>query len=207
MILGALGIFIGVAVLLGMIVGSLSDTLPNVRISPREPSPNEIFQGLKDRLDNEASEGDSFTPPICSMRFTRNGLSVIDLATMSDAAYEPNRTAAEKYIRQNKYLDDWRLESYNFDNTNYNFKKDNPEAQPDPEIVRNVNMTSGARFVEFVHNKSNISVIAVRGTHSLEDIFQDLYLWSTPAFLQMSSYFGTLVTCVLIYFIFSVLLL
>ena len=58
----------------------------------------------------------------------------------------------------------------------------------------------GVSFIEFIA-PDNFTILAIRGklksnpvgTFSLNDAFQDLYLWSTPVLLQLSSYMGTLV--------------
>ncbi|KAI9095804.1 hypothetical protein DFS34DRAFT_624856 [Phlyctochytrium arcticum] len=36
-----------------------------------------------------------------------------------------------------------------------------------------------------------LQIVAIRGTFGIHDVFQDIYLWSSPALLRFSSYFGT----------------
>ncbi|KAL7746296.1 hypothetical protein RI367_008367 [Sorochytrium milnesiophthora] len=51
----------------------------------------------------------------------------------------------------------------------------------------------GGRYFDFYDSTTNTSIVVIRGTSTLEDVLQDLYLWATPALLQTSSYFGTYV--------------
>ncbi|KAG4100298.1 alpha/beta-hydrolase [Neocallimastix lanati (nom. inval.)] len=49
----------------------------------------------------------------------------------------------------------------------------------------------GVQYVDFVFPARNIVVVGVRGTVTLEDAFQDVYLWSTSVLLELSGFFGT----------------
>ncbi|KAL6621663.1 alpha/beta-hydrolase [Neocallimastix californiae] len=49
----------------------------------------------------------------------------------------------------------------------------------------------GVQYVDFVFPARNIVVVGVRGTATLEDAFQDVYLWSTSVLLELSGFFGT----------------
>jgi hypothetical protein len=57
----------------------------------------------------------------------------------------------------------------------------------------NINSESGVQFVDFVNNETNTIVVAIRGTSTMEDIFQDIYIWSASALLQLSGFFGTFI--------------
>ncbi|TPX56803.1 hypothetical protein SpCBS45565_g08347 [Spizellomyces sp. 'palustris'] len=60
-----------------------------------------------------------------------------------------------------------------------------------------VPVTGDVHFVHFnLSSIGNISgsplhIISIRGTYGLDDVFQDVYLFSSPALLRFSSYFGT----------------
>jgi hypothetical protein len=131
--------------------------------------------------------GNFFNSPLCAMKFgKRPSLNIIDIATFSSSVYKHNRTAVLESIGRNPHLDDWTLGTlYNLDNTGVEYIND-------PEVA-SINVSAAIRFAEFVHKKGNLSVIAIRGTSKAEDIFQDMYMWSTVGLLQISSYFGTLI--------------
>jgi hypothetical protein len=94
--------------------------------------------------------------------------SFIDFTTMSGAAYSPNVSIATSFSRSNPNLQDIRVHQENFEDN------------------------SGNHIIEFRFDASpNVSVISVRGTATVEDVVNDILLWSTPAILQGSSYFGT----------------
>jgi len=55
------------------------------------------------------------------------------------------------------------------------------------------NMAGGVQYVDFVNQEKNVIVVAIRGTSTAEDIFQDIYIWSASALLELSSFFGTFI--------------
>jgi len=55
------------------------------------------------------------------------------------------------------------------------------------------NKSGGVQYVDFVNEEKNTIVVAIRGTSTVEDIFQDIYIWSASALLQLSGFFGTFV--------------
>lgn len=100
-------------------------------------------------------------------------------------AYKPTSTAALAMLDLNpKLRGAWQVGQFNL-----GYPKD-PHNTND---TSNTPVASGVRFVEFIHMPTNLSVISIRGTHAVEDVFQDMYLWSAVCFLQMSSAFGTMV--------------
>ena len=56
-----------------------------------------------------------------------------------------------------------------------------------------INSKSGVHFVDFINEEKNVIVVAIRGTKTFEDLFQDVYIWSASALIQMSGYFGTFI--------------
>ncbi|KAJ3367296.1 hypothetical protein GGF31_007639 [Allomyces arbusculus] len=118
----------------------------------------------------------TFTPttmpyPYCTAKPYASRFRLVDMVTLAGAAYKPTVAAATAFIKTNSALADVTVA---FDNVD------------DPK---------GVRFWEFQFTKSpGVSVVAIRGTSSMEDVLQDLHLFSTPLVLQASSYFGTLVS-------------
>ncbi|ORX42978.1 hypothetical protein BCR36DRAFT_586908 [Piromyces finnis] len=53
--------------------------------------------------------------------------------------------------------------------------------------------SGGVQYVDFVNKEKDIIVVAVRGTSTVEDIFQDIYIWSASSLLQLSGFFGTFI--------------
>ncbi|KNE58435.1 hypothetical protein AMAG_04005 [Allomyces macrogynus ATCC 38327] len=112
--------------------------------------------------------------PLCTAMYgvDRTGtarLNLADLAALSAATYSSTRDDATTYLRGNPRLADVQVEH------------------------ANLNDTTGVRFWEFRFPSTapGLSVVAIRGTSTLEDVLEDARLWSTPLLLQGSSYFGT----------------
>ncbi|KAI9332712.1 hypothetical protein DFJ73DRAFT_764591 [Zopfochytrium polystomum] len=155
----------------------------------------------KDRLRNPVQDSDSVfaslagyrkpKPSICNVQvlasdlFTGQNapspLNVLDVSAFARGAYEASPEDADHQIHvyNRSSLAHWNV---------YN---------------STLGRKDSVQWVEYRFNATNkgmrdtpakdISVVAVRGTSDLNDVFQDLYLWSTSALLQMSTYFGTLV--------------
>lgn len=177
--------FVLFSLIIGLAVGSTRDVL---KLAPQ----------TSDELANQHESlvgyynGTGFSSPLCSMRFAEEKLTVTDLGIMSEAIYKRNRSEALTHLHgpNNTRLSDWTIRKCNFGSSR--FGKDFNDEECENEM-KDIVMTSGVRFAEFVHNDKNLSVIAIRGTFNVEDVFQDLYMWSTVALLQTSSYFGTLI--------------
>jgi len=58
---------------------------------------------------------------------------------------------------------------------------------------KSITSTSGVHYVDFINEEKKVIVVAIRGTTTLEDVFQDVYIWSASGFLQLSGYFGTFI--------------
>ena len=185
--------FVCLSVVVGLSVGYFSDAYRRIkertaaRLDPQYvPTLVESFQTTYFDKPPQRNRTDLiFTPPLCAIKFTEQELTMPDLGYMSKAAYEPTSAGALAMINKNEKLrDEWSVGLFNLGS--------NKHLQNTTD-TSNYNVTSGVHFVEFVHKKAGLSVVAIRGTRDLEDAFQDLYLWSTVVFLQGSSYFGTLV--------------
>ncbi|KNC95893.1 uncharacterized protein SPPG_08654 [Spizellomyces punctatus DAOM BR117] len=113
----------------------------------------------------------SVLPPFCAPAYPYSSAQPLDLhafASLAEAAYE-----------------------------------DSPLAMLAPTLSRlnmsasliSVPVTGDVHFVHFnlssSGNSSPLHIISIRGTHGLDDVFQDIYLFSSPALLRFSSYFGT----------------
>lgn len=172
------------ALFLGMIVGTKNDTEAAVQA---RVNPQSIF--------TNAPVVSGFIPAMCAITVSANQLTLVDLATFSNAVYKGTKSEALEYIELNPHLRNksWTLGIFNLERGDQDYKSDDSVVTSDPNVVNGVSVSTGLRFAEFINTDSGVSVIAVRGTYKLEDIFQDMYLWSTVAFLQMSSYFGTFV--------------
>ncbi|OUM70562.1 hypothetical protein PIROE2DRAFT_1077 [Piromyces sp. E2] len=56
-----------------------------------------------------------------------------------------------------------------------------------------INSHNGVHFVDFINEEKNVIVVAIRGTKTFEDLFQDVYIWSASALIQISGFFGTFI--------------
>ncbi|KAI8846992.1 hypothetical protein BC829DRAFT_397280 [Chytridium lagenaria] len=122
-----------------------------------------------------------FRPAVCSVAITtfNNNLDILDVAAMARGSYEPCSKRAEDIIHGRDRLKGWVA---------FNTTLPTDCAAPDNG--------DGVQWIEFrdAADTNGISIVAVRGTSNFNDVFQDLYLWSTSALLQLSSFLGTLVT-------------
>ncbi|KAJ3118376.1 hypothetical protein HDU96_002218 [Phlyctochytrium bullatum] len=123
-------------------------------------------------------------PTVCGIRVSKgSGLDILDVGAMARGSYEPCMSKAEDILRSRPRLQGWvAFNSTNADRNNC----ENPEGND-----------LGVQWMEFRSvNETDVplSIVAVRGTSNVNDVFQDLYLWSTSALLQLSSFFGTMVT-------------
>ncbi|ORX82199.1 alpha/beta-hydrolase [Anaeromyces robustus] len=50
--------------------------------------------------------------------------------------------------------------------------------------------TTGVQYIDFIFPEKEMIVISIRGTRSIEDIFQNIYLWFATSLLQLSSSFN-----------------
>ncbi|KAI9183541.1 hypothetical protein H9P43_004459 [Blastocladiella emersonii ATCC 22665] len=110
--------------------------------------------------------------PVCTARYGGDGqFSLVDMVTMSGAAYFNSDADVANLISRNARLrDDAVLAAANFTDT------------------------VGVRAIEFRFKSApNVSVVAVRGTSTTSDVWEDIHLWSTPILLQSSTYVGTMV--------------
>ncbi|KAJ3375811.1 hypothetical protein GGF31_003016 [Allomyces arbusculus] len=112
--------------------------------------------------------------PLCTATYgvDRMGtarLNLADLTALSAVAYSSTSDDATTYLHGNPRLADVQV------------------------AHANLNDTTGVRFWEFRFPSTapGLSVVAIRGTSTLEDVLEDARLWSTPLLLQGSSYFGT----------------
>jgi hypothetical protein len=147
-------------------------------------SPANVTDGNNERL--------RFSAPVCSLRFTPANLTVSQLALMSLASYEHHEQKIYQILHKDPRLQEWSLglnSVVSFVNTTFNRTFHDRIAENGTFRI----MTNGVGFAEFINYRLNISVIAIRGTRSLSDAFEDLSMWSTVLFLELSSYFGTLV--------------
>ncbi|KAJ3409589.1 hypothetical protein HDV05_004333 [Chytridiales sp. JEL 0842] len=124
-----------------------------------------------------------YTPTLCQLNVTSFvPLTLFDVAPLAKASYQSNKTDAESLVKSfnRTSLAGWKA---------VNGTLENPGA--------------GVRWVEFRWGndsglisevRDRVSVVSVRGTYSVNDIFQDMYLFGTSALLQLSSYLGTAVT-------------
>ncbi|KAJ3168073.1 hypothetical protein HK101_011687 [Irineochytrium annulatum] len=122
-----------------------------------------------------SSDGIRIRPAVCSMVVSDGaGLGVLDIAAMARGSYEENEEDAQKKMQsyERPRLAKWRVHN---------------------STIKLGGL--GVRWIEFREDDeaSPLSVVAVRGTSTLDDVFQDLYLWSTSALLQLSSFMGTMV--------------
>lgn len=157
--------------------------------------------GAKSSVDVELTDGDfirtsllktslmrknQLQSPACSIKFSSFELNVVDLAMMSEAAYRDSKTDALQHIRMNPKLKDWTIVNFNFDSSKSNYSNSNDTS--------NHPTKSGVSFIEFSDPSNTFSVISIRGTHSIKDAYQSLYLWNVVALLQLSSYLGTFIS-------------
>jgi len=121
--------------------------------------------------NNGTNPGAARQYPVCGMRWRAHaaplyeGLSIVDFALMDQIAALPNLTVAQQQLPE-WFPSDWSLV----------FRSAAPPGQP--------------RFDHLDNPALNLSVIAIRGTKTVGDIVQDIYLWAPAGVLQS---FGLLV--------------
>ncbi|KAL2919291.1 hypothetical protein HK105_200934 [Polyrhizophydium stewartii] len=119
---------------------------------------------------NDTVRPSSFMPPVCTISI-RN-LDIQDFAAMALGAYSDN-----PMIEPAK----WATSRPNIANFTYG-------------VYGSLDTRNQSFYIEYrAPAPSTLSVVAVRGTSSFSDIFQDVYMYSTSVLLQTSSYAGTLV--------------
>ncbi|KAL6612329.1 hypothetical protein U3516DRAFT_869785 [Neocallimastix sp. 'constans'] len=125
---------------------------------------------VKDFLDDK-NEVTNQKPAICQWR--ADGISINEFCALAYACYYKN-----------------------IENVNNSWLFSRPKSSKNNFIVGDNNVTSktGVHYVDFINKESNILVVAIRGTLTMEDIFQDCYIWSASGLLQISGYFGTFIT-------------
>ncbi|KAG4108107.1 hypothetical protein H8356DRAFT_1022645 [Neocallimastix lanati (nom. inval.)] len=124
---------------------------------------------IEDLTDDEG-ELTKQKPAICQWR--ADGISINEFCALSYAAYYRNvedATHSWEFGRPKSSIN--------------NFIVDN----------NNLNSTTGVHYIDFINKESNVLVVAIRGTLTMEDMFQDCYIWSASALLQVSGYFGTFI--------------
>ncbi|KAI3652972.1 hypothetical protein MP228_002397 [Amoeboaphelidium protococcarum] len=182
-------------------VGSIAAGIMNANFQSRGEDANKQFLDLlrgtpptTSNAQSSLNSGSNATfyssTPMCTLKYTREDLTLTDLGIMSMAAYQQTREAALERIRLDPQLDAWDVGLYNLGPS---IRDQPPGFNRTAQNYSNIEVVTGVRFIEFRHQRTNVSVMAIRGTQNLEDIFQDLYLWFTPFLLQSSSYFGTLI--------------
>ncbi|KAJ3102750.1 hypothetical protein HDU97_000289 [Phlyctochytrium planicorne] len=125
-----------------------------------------------------------FKPAVCSVSVTKLiDIDILDVAAMARGSYEPCVGRAGKIIHKRPRLATWAT-------VNTTLPEDCSAPEGNGEGVQWVEY----RNVKAAEGEPAISIVAVRGTSNTNDVFQDLYLWSTSALLQLSSFMGTLVT-------------
>ncbi|RLN98647.1 hypothetical protein BBJ28_00020831 [Nothophytophthora sp. Chile5] len=102
----------------------------------------------------------------CSIDY--DGISVLDLALISDAAYGTT-TAIQKSAMENRFngteLEDWEY------------------------VARNNESTDGQAWMELYFPTVNMTVIAVRGTASATDALEDMHFWFGITIMQAANVF------------------
>ncbi|OWZ24774.1 hypothetical protein PHMEG_000131 [Phytophthora megakarya] len=102
----------------------------------------------------------------CSISY--EGLSVLDLALMADAAYGTT-TDIQQYALENRFngteLQDWEY------------------------VARNNESTDGQTWMEIYFPSVNMTVISVRGTASATDALEDMHFWFGICIMQAANVF------------------
>jgi len=121
-------------------------------------------------LDREANILGHQKPAICQWR--GDDISINEFAALSCACYYSN-----------------------LDDITYSWEYGRPKSSTNNFTIgeNSLNSKSGVQYVDFVNKETNTIVVAVRGTSTVEDIFQDIYIWSASALLQLSGFFGTFI--------------
>lgn len=103
---------------------------------------------------------------------TVSGLTILDLAYMSSAAYYENETEAIEYVNNaiHKYKS-----AYNFNGTLV-------------DLDTYFNYSYSPSLYTFQDDQNKVLVISVRGTFEVFDVFQDMDIWFEAMTLQLASY-------------------
>jgi len=120
--------------------------------------------------DREVNLFQSQKPAICQWR--GDGISINEFATLACACYYST-------------LDDIK----------YSWLYGRPKTSTNEFVIgeHSISSNTGVQYVDFENEEKNIIVVAIRGTSTAEDIFQDIYIWSASALLQLSGFFGTFI--------------
>ncbi|ORZ34991.1 hypothetical protein BCR44DRAFT_1485720 [Catenaria anguillulae PL171] len=105
-------------------------------------------------------------------------LTPLDIVTLGSSVYMTNETEVHDFIRRNpRFNNRTRVVYWNGRKS----KSDPPPARGQPRMAE-------IRWDEI----PNLSVVAIRGTQSYEEMFQNLGYWLPSALIQASSHVGTL---------------
>ncbi|ORX48194.1 hypothetical protein BCR32DRAFT_273619 [Anaeromyces robustus] len=109
-------------------------------------------------------------PTIC--QWTGNGISISEFSALAYACYYDT-----------------------IEDINYSWLYGKPKTSTNEFIIgdNSINSKSGVHYVDFINEEKKIIVVAIRGTQTIEDAFQDVYIWSASALLQLSGFFGTFI--------------
>lgn len=124
------------------------------------------FKDMEEDIENAKQK-----PAICQWR--ADGISINEFCVLSYAAYYRN-----------------------LDDVTHSWSFGRPESSTNNFTIgdNNINSKTGVHYVDFINEEKNILVVAIRGTLTMEDMFQDCYIWSASALLQVSGFFGTFVS-------------
>ncbi|KAJ3319856.1 hypothetical protein HDU76_000431 [Blyttiomyces sp. JEL0837] len=194
----------------GMIVGSLIVALVlgtnhDVGRIPSIPAVGirkEYFENRDAKLDrvlqfNNGQMNNIFThrPFICDMRVSQAAsLNVLDVAALARGSYEASLDHAQKQIHvyNRTGLVGWKVYEGTLGRSESGVQWVEYRFDGKRGVDVNGDVDGDVEKMAAALN-DGVSVVAVRGTSNLNDVFQDLYLWSTSGLLQMSTYMGTLV--------------
>ncbi|KNE66114.1 hypothetical protein AMAG_10368 [Allomyces macrogynus ATCC 38327] len=120
-------------------------------------------------VDTNHFEFQIVTQPYSHCHFKFDGrYSLVDFVTLAGAMYKPTASAALALVHQNPAL-------------------------RDSEIWYESPSDAVVRFREFRFSRApNVSVIAIRGTANMGEVWESVHMWSTPLFITASTYLGTL---------------
>lgn len=181
---------VGGSIFLSILLGFAVSTLRTFEHEIKNPEYRERLRNPPPIDIGNPSFG-KYVSPRCQLGFSEHNLTLIDLGIMSDAVYQPDPKKVLSIVHLNPNLNNWTIGWYALDRNGDSIEHNHNR---DMKFTDGIKVITGVRFVEYVNKETNISVVAIRGTHSVEDIFQDLYVWFTPFLLQVSTYFGTLVS-------------
>ncbi|KAJ3371128.1 hypothetical protein GGF31_003551 [Allomyces arbusculus] len=119
-------------------------------------------------VDTDHFEFRNVTQPYTFCQFKFDGrYSLVDFITLAGAMYKPTASAALTLVHQNPALQG-------------------------AEIWYESPADSAVRFREFRFSSApNVSVVAIRGTANMGEVWESVHMWSTPLFITASTYLGT----------------